>query len=260
MGKFEGILICSDLDGTFIGAGDVISVNKNAVEYFIEEGGIFTFATGRNVAHLLNSELYAIINAPACLLNGSVIYDYKEKRILYEKRLSFSVGDFVGRISKYSGVDMTVCVYNGCEDSEVLTFDLKNIPSEVLNCVPLKIVCSFAEVKEADEFKAFVIKEKFFKDCYISKSWNVGVEFNSSSATKGSGIDFIKNHLKDIHTSIGIGDYENDIPLLLHADIGVCVASGIDKVKEVADVIVKRNDDCAIADLIDILQKMSIDK
>ena len=85
MGKFEGVLICSDLDGTFIGAGDAISVNKNAVEYFIEEGGRFTFATGRNIAHLLNSELYTIINAPACLLNGSVIYDYKEGQILYEK-------------------------------------------------------------------------------------------------------------------------------------------------------------------------------
>lgn len=34
----------------------------------------------------------------------------------------------------------------------------------------------------------------------------------------------------------------------------------IDKVKEVADIVVKRNDDCAIADLIDVLQKMRIDK
>ncbi len=258
MGKFEGILICSDIDGTFSGAEDTISVNKKAVEYFTKEGGRFTFATGRNVAYLLNSELYNIINAPACLLNGSIIYDYKEEKIIYKKKLPFSVRDFVKNLSKYSNSDITVCVYNGCEDSDVLTFSFKNIPSAILDSVPLKIVCCFAVPEEADEFKKIVTKEKFFDGCYISKSWNVGVEFNSLSATKGNGIDFIKNYLKDIHTSIGIGDYENDIPLLLCADIGVCVGNGIDKVKEVADIVVKRNDDYAIADLIDILQKIMI--
>ena len=260
MGKFDGILICSDLDGTFIGAGDAISVNKNAVEYFIEEGGRFTFATGRNAAHLLNSELYSVINAPACLLNGSVIYDYKEKRILYEKRLPFTAGSFIEKTSKYFTTDVEIFVYNGCEDSDVLILDLNNTPTSIADSMPLKIVCSFATPEEADKFKENVKKEIFFDECYISKSWNVGVEFNSFSATKGNGIDFIKNYLNDIHTSIGIGDYENDIPLLLHADIGICVGNGIDKVKEVADIVVKRNDDCAIADLIDVLQKMRIDK
>ena len=33
VGKFDGYLICSDLDGTFKGGGDTIEVNSKAVKY-----------------------------------------------------------------------------------------------------------------------------------------------------------------------------------------------------------------------------------
>ena len=48
MGKFDGILICTDLDGTILKNDKTIS-NRNieAMEYFKKEGGYFTFVTGR---------------------------------------------------------------------------------------------------------------------------------------------------------------------------------------------------------------------
>ena len=48
MGKFDGMLICTDLDGTLLEKNRSISEeNHNAIEYFKSEGGIFTFITGR---------------------------------------------------------------------------------------------------------------------------------------------------------------------------------------------------------------------
>ena len=48
MGKFDGILICTDLDGTLYKNDKTISEkNKAAIEYFKREGGSFTFVTGR---------------------------------------------------------------------------------------------------------------------------------------------------------------------------------------------------------------------
>ena len=65
---------------------------------------------------------------------------------------------------------------------------------------------------------------------------------------------FIKNYLGNIHTSVGVGDYENDISLLNDADIGVAVGNATDELKKVADIIVKPASEYAIKDLIEILE------
>ena len=157
----------------------------------------------------------------------------------------------------FSGLSkLSATVFLGYENEDVLNIEIFNMPDEIRNIKPLKIVCRFNTMEEADAFKTFAKENPAFKDCYISKSWSVGVELNPLSATKGTAIEFIKNYLGDIHTSVGIGEYENDIPLLLCADIGVCVANGLDAVKSIADRIVKRNDECAVADLIFRLENL----
>ena len=46
MGKFDGILICTDLDGTLLKNDKSVSEeNLRAIEYFKREGGRFTFVT-----------------------------------------------------------------------------------------------------------------------------------------------------------------------------------------------------------------------
>ena len=48
MGKFDGMLICTDLDGTLLRNDKTISrENIEAIEYFKQAGGYFTFVTGR---------------------------------------------------------------------------------------------------------------------------------------------------------------------------------------------------------------------
>ena len=48
MKKFEGILLCTDLDGTLLRNDKSISrENLDAINYFMSEGGYFTFITGR---------------------------------------------------------------------------------------------------------------------------------------------------------------------------------------------------------------------
>jgi len=48
MGKFDKVIIVSDIDGTFLGKnGRIVPENIEAIEYFKREGGSFTVATGR---------------------------------------------------------------------------------------------------------------------------------------------------------------------------------------------------------------------
>lgn len=80
MKRFEGKLILTDLDGTYLFDDHHISQeNRTAVRYFMDNGGLFTVATGRSKAGMEHFFPELEINAPAILYNGSVIYDFDRK-------------------------------------------------------------------------------------------------------------------------------------------------------------------------------------
>ena len=253
MNKFGGFLICSDIDGTFRCGGDTEKINSEAVKYFTENGGRFTFATGRMFGNLQETQISEVANAPVCLCNGGIIFDHIANRIIYECHTDFTIHEFYNEIKTFD--DIKVYIYSNNDVS--YTVNLQDIPSlgdEILNSKPLKTVCVFKTPEEADKFKNTVLSLPFFKNTYITKSWPVGVEFNSINATKGTAITKIKNLLGDIHTSIGVGDYENDLSLIRDADIGVAVGNAIECVKNEADIIIKPASEYAIADLINYIE------
>ena len=256
MGKFDGFLICSDIDGTFTGDEGVAEVNKEAVKYFVENGGRFTFTTGRMASYLVECGLSDITNAPACICNGSVVYDYESGRVLAVTYMDFTIREFLNEITEKLLPSGKADIYYTHDASGHIRYTPGDIlDADLLDRKPLKLVCRFETVREADDFKSYALGCSMFKSCYISKSWSTGVELNSEDATKGHALDFIKAHIGNIRTSIGIGDYENDIPLLKHADLGVAVGNALDEVKQAADMIVKINHEFAIKDLIEKLDK-----
>ncbi|MBQ1272136.1 MAG: HAD hydrolase family protein, partial [Clostridia bacterium] len=62
MGRFDGILICSDVDGTLAEGKNIPEKNLEALRYFQSEGGLFTLATGRPAGY--ESVLGVPLNAP----------------------------------------------------------------------------------------------------------------------------------------------------------------------------------------------------
>lgn len=253
MGKFDGYLICSDVDGTFH-MGDTIAANSEAVKYFTDNGGRFTFATGRTVEYLYRPDLHDIINAPACLFNGSVVYDYQSEKLLREKRVNFCLGELLTHILPWKNSITRLYAYENSHGEAMIFEDLTCVPESAFSLCSLKIICTFQTPEEADRFQLFAQQLPLAQNSYISKSWGVGVEFNAFDGTKGHALDFIKDYLGNIHTAIGIGDYENDIPLLTHADMGVAVDNALPAVKAAADKIVCHAKDYAIRDLIESLE------
>ena len=79
MGRFDGVMILSDMDGTLLGTDHQLGeANVQAARYFMEQGGRFSVATGR-VKRAMEFFMPRLqLNAPAVLFNGSVVYDFQQ--------------------------------------------------------------------------------------------------------------------------------------------------------------------------------------
>jgi len=255
MGIFSGFLICSDIDGTFCINAKPVQKNMEAVRYFTKNGGKFTMATGRTAAYLKNTEFFSLINAPACICNGSVVYDYETEKVLFEEKEDFSLAEFLLAIGDKRELLSGLYVYYTPKTVQAENTAKKDFSKEELSNYPIKVVCVTDTKEDMEIFKSFCLNSEAFSNTYISNSWDTGLEFNSKNGTKGNAVNFIKEYLKDIHTSIAIGDQENDLPMIEAADIGVCVEDGVAKAKEKADLIVCRACEASVADLIRILEE-----
>lgn len=255
MGKFSGYLLLSDLDDTFRYRGQGVVGNSEAIRYFTENGGKFSFATGRSVSYLKRKSLLDLVNAPASLYNGGYVYDYATGQVLRNVCVGYTLKNFLDATDEKLFADAKTFISYGGWDivSGVPGAQLKAQPKRILNTRPLKFVFVFSTEQDALVFRDYVAALDFFSGSYVSRSWDVGVEITAANATKGHSLKFIKEYLGDIHTAIGIGNYENDVTLLTHADLGVAVENALDCVKEVADLTVRSAADCGIAHLIALL-------
>lgn len=267
MGRFTGYLICTDCDGTLTyEPGKVSDENAQAIKYFQEEGGLFTLATGRfpDHAELFRDKIQ--INAPMVSLNGTLLYDTKNEALInkwgistedcynllsYVKEQYLQVWDFWMNGVLSNGTFGSVG-YNPSEHSLSdcsLKKTLEAFPDEMLKMV----VASPADVTLKLQRE---LKEKFGDKFRFDTSWPEGLEIQNIDSGKGVAVQYMKKHLDtSIHTTVGIGDFENDITLLECADIGYAVSNAIDSVKEIADKVTVSNKEHALAAVIKDLER-----
>jgi len=250
MGKFDGYLICTDYDGTFATKTEPVERNLPAVRYFTENGGCFTVATGRTVDFIREKKLTSLINAPACLYNGSVVYDYAKGETLRALYLPFTVGDALNVMKDQLFLADKVDIFDVPVSMSHL--DISGLTASQLEQKPLKLLFRFLTPELADEFKA-AAEEKLAGQCYISKSFPLCVELNPSEGTKGHALQYIKGLLPHVHTAIGVGDNDNDRILLSHADVAAAPENAVASLKAMAQLHLRPCVDGAIAHLIEIL-------
>ncbi|MBE6770357.1 MAG: HAD-IIB family hydrolase [Ruminococcaceae bacterium] len=254
MGCFDGYLICSDFDGTFFGSQD-LSENIKAIKYFTENGGKFTFATGRGAEFFKEKGLFPLINAPLCIYNGAAVWDNEKWEIIKTAYTDLNIKTLLAAIKPKQHLLNEIHIFDEVESCYNFVH-LESADEALLNKKVLKTVFTFDTADCATEFQNFVANHKTFKNCVVLKGWDKGVELNSNLGTKGAAALFIKEYLKNIHTVIGIGDYENDIPLVKMTDLGIAVGNAQDSVKTAADRVIVPCEENAIAYLINNLQQL----
>lgn len=267
MGKFDGILLCTDLDETLLTTDKRVSKeNYDAIEYFKREGGYFTFVTGRvpEGARVLLESIKP--NAPVCSFNGAGIYDFEKDEMvwgLYLDKKALDILDFV--ISEIPETGFVVCT-----DSRVC-FSRRNSRTDRYRQIerlaednthhrditePIKKIVFVAEPDIITRVRSLLLANDFGDAFDFIQSDACYYEILPVGASKGTGLLKLAQILGvSPEKTIAVGDNENDISMIKEAKIGVAVGNALDSVKAVADIVTVTNNDHAIAKIIYDIEK-----
>jgi Cof subfamily protein (haloacid dehalogenase superfamily) len=253
------------MDATLLGNKHNVSErNKKAIEYFIDNGGHFTVATGRMVEAVRAYMTQFKINAPAVLHNGAKIYDFENDKALFEKFIEEERKNAIRRV--YDDFpelglevycDETVYVYRACEETK--RFRTRNyevvyeLPSEIWDRPWIKVLL-IGEKKLLDKYEPIYRSE--YDSGYAVRSGKKYLDVVANGVSKGEGVSTLVHLLgTDPKKVIAVGDNMNDISMLEKAGISYAVENAEKRVKEIADFIAPSNNDDAIAYIIEQLEQ-----
>ena len=261
MGKFDGILICTDLDGTLFKNDKTISEeNIEAIEYFKQNGGIFTFITGRIA--FLAKDVYEMVkpNAPAGSINGGAIFDYEKNEYIFKTAISDAWRTLVKEVEQIvpeAGIQ-TVCyenIYFYKENDAVRAYrEMTNLPNLTCHYNDIKeevakVIMVDSSEENLDKIKRHLENHILSDEFDFCRSEETLYEILPKGVNKGNGLKKLASVTGAVKT-VAIGDYDNDVSMLEAADIGVAVSNACDKAKKAADYITVSNEESAIAKVI----------
>ena len=255
MKKFEGILLCSDLDNTLKDSnGDISQENIEAVKYFTQNGGTFTFASGRPPEYFAELRATFGIKTPVIGLNGSAIYDFEKGKYVYSQKLDPIADEcFEHIINNYANYVEHTCIAHEGVTYEYIGTDKNKLVKlfETFKSVIKNEVFFNMKPEMASRFRQEMLKVDAYKSKLdFVRSWPHCVEILPALGNKGGGVKALKEYLGNINKVVCIGDYENDISMVKLADIGYAVSNAIDELKDCADKITVSNNESAIAKII----------
>ena len=263
MGIFDGVLLCSDFDGTMADKAKVSKENCDAIRYFQSEGGIFCPCSGRETHFFRGLTEDFRANGPIITLNGSKITEFGETpetdRLLYLGCFPASLAlEYAEEMLRHESIVRVW--FHHCDRQVCISPARDNIPERLRSYVvdPKTVkddVCKIVVTHEntrLDEVRA--LTEPLFCDKFVfGSSWEHGYEVQKIGTDKGSSALRVKE-IVGAHTLVSVGDYENDYLLLKAADISYAVGNAVDCLKELADRVTVPCTEHAIARIVEDLR------
>lgn len=261
MKKFDGILLCTDFDGTLATRKQISPENCEAIRYFQENGGRFTVLSGRTPDFLKEHLQGLTPNAPLVGCNGALIKHHQSGELLYEggrhdcKALDafepfWRESEHIKRIFAFDRHAVSYSCARKVSEDAFLT--MEELRAHIR--FPLyKVVCS---VDDGDYALALrdTLSARLSEPFEVSRSCPTYVEVSCSDANKGAAAMRLKTML-GVRLLVTAGDYENDISMLRAADIGYAVGNATPEVKAAADRVTVDASEHAIAAIINDLDQ-----
>ena len=271
MGKFSGCLLASDIDGTLEANGIISPRSIEKIAYFISEGGNFSLATGRT-APAVKGILSKVDNiSPSVLANGSVIYDFAARKVLWEASVPEDELALVLEIYESlpeMGIELHTAqqVFNLRSNNELRDHafyehlePLPISPAELSGKKFNKILYTCDDFRLIDALRSFAEASEHttvFRNTTAQLGGRQRFYFEQLPAgvSKAAGCRKLTELLG---TKAGgyfaIGDYYNDLDMILDCDTGCFTADAPEELRSRADFAAGFARDGAVADFIDYL-------
>lgn len=261
MGKFDGVLLCSDFDMTMGRGGIVTDGNCEAIRYFQENGGRFTIISGRHPLYLKEHQNGFRVNAPLVGYNGALILDENTGEALYsggrgdQKALDlaerlWNEDERLRRVVMHDRTPLSLACHREEREDCVRTIAALRERCEL----PMyNVLCCTALPEDA----AALMKrlQELTPPCFeIARSWDTGIEIICESDSKGKAALRLKQML-NAELLVTVGDYENDITMLQAGDISYAVENALPHVKAAAKRETVHYTQHAIAAIVEDLEK-----
>lgn len=259
-----------DLDGTLLNdAKQITPGNRAALDEALRRGHRVVIATGRPLSSALDQAKMLGLDGPGCYLiafNGGIVYIPSEQRVIFGKTLPISTA--IAAIRLGESFDIHMQTYDEWEvlveprwDDLYLKFycDRIKIKYQVVENLdtfmtrePSKVLAigdsqqAMLPLKQALEAQFSDTLDCFFSDAHL-------MEIVPKGMNKGNAIRWTCETLGiPIADAIACGDEENDLTMIAAAGVGVAMANGVQKVKDLADYITTRdNNQDGIAEVVE---------
>lgn len=261
-------LYITDLDGTMLNSdGKLSEASARGVKKLIENGVLFSVATARTAATVIDMFKDTGLNTPIALMNGVCIYDALVRRnvvthsidkniarrvlSIYSEHnkhpmLYFDKGEFLEIV--YTEID-NVHQYEYITDRNTrkLKKFVKQDNYNLDNNDDLLYIVSFDKPSELREIYNSILDLKGVISCFYADNYTDCnfLETMNSTISKGTAAEEIKR-LTGADRIIAFGDNLNDIPLFEAADEAYAVSNAHEKLKEIATGIIGSNDEDAV--------------
>ena len=234
MGKFDGVLLVTDWDGTFY-RDKLFEDNIEALRYFEDNGGAFSVCSGRYSDFLRGFKKSVPFNTYTICYNGAYIVDLDTDDVLYQGFCDEHLFDIIDGIIAAGIEYLTVNVYDDLNSEPVaFTYDEYLSAKDDLKRRNIYKVLLRAENDEKGSLGAKAVSNLELYDYIAVRSWGLSLEIMKLENSKGAAIRRLAKKLNS-KIIVAVGDYENDLEMLKAADISYAVDNAIEDVKRVAD-------------------------
>lgn len=278
MGKFDGVLLASDFDNTLLYTEDALRTgapvppllerDREALEYFMAQGGRFAIATGRALAAFIHFADTVPMNTPGVVCNGAAIYDFTKGEYVETAMLDAAArerGQAV--LDRFPGVAVeayhidnvihAVHINDICRQHEHLTkAALTEAPSLLDVPLPLGKLLFEAEHEMLEEVLAYLTEQGWAGDYELIFSVSHLLEMTIKGANKGGMVRRLAARLGvPMEHVYCAGDEANDISMLTAAAEGFAPANCSAAVRSCGATVVADAREGAMAEIIRILDR-----